>query len=54
MQNRKIDPKIGKTDPDLKTRSSTRLVCEIDNITTSVFIILRYFAIEILQVLLLL
>ena len=50
MQNRKIDPKISKTDPDLKTRSSTRLVCEIDNITvmilTSVFIILSYFALR--------
>ena len=50
MQNRKIDPKMGKTDPDLKTLNSSRLVCKIDNITVmiliSVFIILSYFALR--------
>ena len=30
---REIDPKMGKTDPDLKTRDSSRLVGKIDNIT---------------------
>ena len=35
MQNRKIDPKMGKTDPDLKTRNSSRLVCKIDQIQAS-------------------
>ena len=41
---------MGKTDPDLKTLNSSRLVCKIDNITvmilTSVFIILSYFALR--------
>ena len=32
-QSRKIDPKMGKTDPDLKTLNSSRLVGKIDNIT---------------------
>ena len=49
-KNCKIDPKIGKTDPDLKTRNSSRLVCKIDNITImipiSVFIILSYLALK--------
>ena len=46
----KLIPKIGKTDPDLKIRNSSRLVCKINNITvmilTSVFIILSYFALR--------
>ena len=46
----KLIPKMGKTDPDLKTRNSSRLVCKIDNITvmilTTVFIILSYFALR--------
>ena len=50
MQNHKIDPQMGKTDPDLKTGNSSRLVCKIDNITviilTTVFIILSYFALR--------
>ena len=50
MQNGKIDPKMGKTDPDLKTRNSSGLVCKIDNMTvmilTSVFIILSYFTLR--------
>ena len=50
MQNGKIDPKMGKTDPDLKTWNSSRLVCKIDNIAvmilTSVFVILSYFTLR--------
>ena len=33
MQNGKIDPKMSKTDPDLKARNWLRLVCEIANVT---------------------
>ena len=46
MQNGEIDPKMGKTDPDLKTRSWSGLVCKIDNIAvmimTLVLIVLSY------------
>ena len=49
-QNGKVDPKMDKTDPDLKTRNSSGLVCKIDKITvmflTSVFIILGYFTLR--------
>ena len=50
MQNGKIDPKMGKTDPDLTIRNSSGLVCKIDNIVVmilnSVFVILSYFTLR--------
>ena len=32
MQNGKIGPKMSKTDPALKTRNWSRLVCKIDKV----------------------
>ena len=41
---------MDKTDPDLKTRNTSTLLCKIDNMTvmilTAVFIILSYFALR--------
>ena len=47
MQNGKIDPKMSKTDPVLKTRNWSRLVCQIDKVTVVIptwfFIVPSYF-----------
>ena len=44
---RKIDPKMSKTDPILKTRNWSRLVCQIDKVTVVIstwfFIVPSYF-----------